>query len=436
MPRKKVLIITYYWPPSGGSGVQRWLKFSKYLRDFGWEPIIFKPEKAEYPELDHSLSRDVPNNIEVINSPIWEPYQLYKKFTGRDKNQKVQAGFINEDKEPGKLEKIAIWLRGNIFIPDARRFWIRPGTKKLNNWLQHNSVDAIVSTGPPHSTHLIAMNASQKNNIPWLADFRDPWTQIDFYDKLMLTKRSDRKHKRLEKRVLQKASQVVTVSPAWAEDLEQIGGRKVNVITNGFDTSDFVDLEDYDYQKFSITHLGSMNQDRNPETLWKALSSICEEQEGFRDNLQIKLIGKTDHSVFKSIEENGLTQNLVNFKYLPHSEAINEAKKSAVLLLALNNTPNVQGIIPGKLFEYLALERPILCTGNIEGDSAKILTKTESGTAVGFEDFKATKDQIEKWYKGFIDKKLQGSGLSKNQFSRRSLTEGISLLLNEMTEEK
>jgi glycosyltransferase involved in cell wall biosynthesis len=430
---KKVLILTYYWPPSGGSGVQRWLKFVKYFRENGWEPIIFKPDRAEYPELDHSLEDDIPEGIEVIESSIWEPYQLYKRFTGRDKKQKVQAGFINEDKEPGKMEKLAIWLRGNIFIPDARRFWIKPGIKKLNEWLKENSIDAMVSTGPPHTAHMIAMKVAEKHNIPWLADFRDPWTQIDFYDKLMLSKKADQKHKRLEKAVLQKANKVVTVSPHCAKGLEEIIGKNIDVITNGYDEDDFKNLPSYDYSKFTITHLGSMNPDRNAKTLWDVLADMSKKNEEFRQSLQIKFIGKTDISVFQYLDKAGLSENVVNLKYLPHDKAIIEGAKSAVLLLALNDTPNVISLAPGKLYEYLALKRPILCTGATNGDAAAILKDANSGKAVGFKDFESTKKQLIQWFDEFKSNSLEVNSSSIEKYSRRSLTIKMSELLSEIS---
>jgi hypothetical protein len=432
---KKVLIITYYWPPSGGSGVQRWLKFVKYFRENGWEPIVFKPDKAEYPELDLSLVEDVPKDIQVVESSIWEPYELYKRFTGRDKKQKVQAGFINEDKAPGKLENLAIWLRGNIFIPDARKFWIKPGVKQLNVWLAEHKVDAIVSTGPPHSAHIIGLKVAQKNGIPWLADFRDPWTQIDFYDKLMLSRRADRKHKKLEKQVLNKADKVVTVSKHCAIGLEEISGRSVEVITNGFDVADFQNVPSFDYNKFVITHLGSMNPDRNPITLWDSLAKLSDESETFRENLVIKLIGKTDISVFTYLEKVGLTPNVENFKYLPHDKAVLEAANSAILLLALNDTPNVLSLAPGKMYEYLALQRPVLCIGATDGDAAEILRDAKSGDAVGFKDATATYELLKNWYERFLAKSLEVNASAIDKYARHSLTKEMSKLLDEISAE-
>lgn len=432
MTKKRVLIITYYWPPSGGAGVQRWLKFVKYLREFGWEPIIFKPIKAEYPELDHSLLKDIPEGVEIVESDIWEPYHLYKAFTGRKKDEKVQAGFLNESKKPGKLEKIAVWLRGNIFIPDARKFWIKPGIKSLNKWLSKNSVDTIVSTGPPHSAHLIALKIKQQHQIPWLADFRDPWTQIDFYDKLMLSKRADRKHKELEKLVLTSADSITTVSKHCALGLNEIIDKKINVITNGFDSSDFQNLALFKYDSFSITHLGSMNPDRNPFVLWKALAELTKENQEFRNELKIRFIGKTDLSVFEALDKNGLSEHIDNYKYLPHDQAINKASESAILLLALNNTPNVMGIAPGKLYEYLALKRPILNVGPTSGDAAAIIDDANAGKTIEFNDLNAAKMNILDLYQDYKEKRLSIEGNSIEKYSRKALTGQISGLLNDI----
>nr|MBA2408145.1 glycosyl transferase family 1 [Chitinophagales bacterium] len=209
---KKVLIITYYWPPSGGAGVQRWLKMSKYLPEYGWEPIIYTPENAAYPIIDHSLEKDVLPGMKILRLPIWEPYDIYKRFVGRKKEEAVYSGFLSENKPKSFTEKISIWIRGNFFIPDARCFWIRPSIQFLTQELKKNPVDAIISTGTPHSMHLIGKGIKENLNIPWLADFRDPWTTIDFYGQLMLTRWADAKHHRLEKDVLKTADKVTTVS--------------------------------------------------------------------------------------------------------------------------------------------------------------------------------------------------------------------------------
>ncbi len=429
---KKVLIISYYWPPSAGAGVQRWLKFSKYLRDFGWEPIIYTPENPEYPETDISLAADIPESVQVVKRRIWEPYQLYKLFSGRKQSEKVQAGFLSENKKPGMAERAATWLRGNLFIPDARRHWIKPSVRYLTSWLKENQIDAMVSTGPPHSMHMIALGLKERLGIPWLADFRDPWTQIDFYHHLMLTRRADARHKHMEAKVLTHADRVVTVSPGCAKGLKEICSRNIEVITNGFDPDDVADIPDFRYEAFSITHLGSMNADRNPTILWQALEKLSKQDRFFRDKLKLRFIGKTDISVFESLTYYGLEQFVENLSYLPHNDAIKEAGKSAVLLLALNNTPNVTGIAPGKMYEYLALKRPILCIGPDHGDAARIIRETESGVTVGFKDMDKLLKTMNMWASQFTNKTLTSSNLLVDRYSRPELTKDMAAVLNSM----
>jgi glycosyltransferase involved in cell wall biosynthesis len=434
---KKVLIITYYWPPSGGAGVMRWLKFVKYLREFGWEPVIYTPENPEAPAFDHSLEKDIPKGIKIIKTKIWEPYTLYKRFVGRKKGDSIKVGFLSEKKNPSLTEKISVWIRGNFFIPDARKFWIKPSVKFLADYLSKHPVDAIISTGPPHSMHLIALGIKKKLAIPWLADFRDPWTQIDFYDKLMLTKQSDKKHYRLELEVLLNADKIVTVSYHWAKDLEDICKKRVEVVTNGFDPDDFSEIEYHKQEKFELVHLGSMNKDRNPVKLWKVLSALCNEDDLFKNALKIILIGQTDYSVFESLIEFNLFNQAEKIDYLPHELAMAAAANAAVLLLPLNNTPNVQGIIPGKLFEYLALQRPILCIGPPEGDSAKIILESKAGMVAGFNDEEGMKSAIKKLYDDFNSGASGNSVPSAeiNQHSRKKLSGDIASLLSEISTE-
>jgi glycosyltransferase involved in cell wall biosynthesis len=353
---KRVLIITYYWPPGGGAGVQRWLKFSKYLPENGWQPVIYTPENPEVPALDPSLEKDIPEVCEVIRTPITEPYSIYKRFTGRGKEEKVNAGFLDEGRKPGLKDKIAVWIRGNFFIPDARKFWIRPSVKFLVKYLKENPVDVIVSTGPPHSMHLIALGLKQKLDIPWIADFRDPWTGIDFYNQLMLTRYADGKHHRLERTVLQKADRVVTVGWESARQLKAIGGRDVDVITNGFDEDDIGipdNGEKKHNDKFVIRHIGAINRDRNHENFWRAVKKLKDDKT-FKQRLVVELVGKSDASVRESVKKYGLSDTVSFISYVPHSETGILLRTADLLYLPINNTPNAKAILTGKIFEYIA----------------------------------------------------------------------------------
>ena len=423
---KRVLIITYYWPPSGGSGVQRWLKMSKYLPENGWQPVIYTAEDAEYPIEDQSLMNDVAPEAEVIRRPIVEPYTFYKKFLGIKKGEKVKAGFINDGaKKTGWKENLSVWLRGNLFIPDARCWWIRPSVRFLKRYLKEHPVDAIISTGPPHSMHLIAKELHKKFNIPWVADFRDPWTDIDFYKDLKLTRRSDRKHHRLERQVLSEATRVVTVGWDCAKGLENHGANNVAVITNGYD---FFDTSNENYQKTSIltmSHIGIIGANRNPEMFWEAISELD-------IPMKIRLIGQIDNSVIESIKRHNIENYVEIIPYIPHNQVIEEQQKSDVLLLFVNNTPNAKGILTGKLFEYIASGRPILSIGLENGDSARILNETQSGVTVDFNDKEKMKSVIRDLVEKYNDNQLiTRHNETFEKYLRRNLTKDFVKLLNE-----
>src|SRR5581483_7322707 len=350
---KKVLIITYYWPPSGGAGVQRWLKFAKYLREFGWEPVIYTPSNPESPINDPTLEKDVPKDLTVLKTEIWEPYLFYKRMIGQKKDEKINAAFLSESRKPKRLEKLAVWVRGNFFIPDARAFWVKPSARYLVEYLGKNKVDAMVSTGPPHSMHLIALELKKKLNIPWVADFRDPWTEIDFYSKLMLTSGADKKHKRLELSVLQTADAVSCVGQNWLDGLESIYRRNVkgpytpemharfHFISNGFDPEDYADSGPIVMdKKFSMAHIGTLDKSRNPELLWKVLAGIVKKNPDFAKDLEIKFVGKVDISVLDDIEKYELASNLNKIPYLSHHDVTKVQKQTHVLMLLVNRTPN------------------------------------------------------------------------------------------------
>ena len=427
---KKVLIITYYWIPSGGAGVQRWVKFAKYLRQYGWEPIIYTPENPEYPSIDHSFEKDIPADITVLKTPIWEPYNVYRNLTGK-KNQAINAGFISENKKQGWKDKLSIWIRGNFLIPDPRRFWIKPSVRFLSDYLKENPVDAVITTGPPHSMHLIGMGL-KKNfpSLPWVADFRDPWTNIDFYKDLNLTWFADKIHHKLEREVLQKADTVLVVSRGMEEEFAPMRPKKLQVITNGYDESDAqvgpLTLDG----KFSISHIGTLNAARNPRIVWKVLSEICAENVAFKNDLQIQLVGKVDFSVLEDIQSYGLQEQLLKIDYLSHSEAIAKQNTSQVLMLLINQSGNAKGILTGKFFEYLAAKRPILAVGPTDGDAAVVLNETGAGVIVDFADEQETMTAILNYYNQYKKGTLSVQSESVERFSRRSLTGELVGLLD------
>jgi glycosyltransferase involved in cell wall biosynthesis len=425
---RKVLIITYYWPPSGGSAVLRWLKFTKYLRGYGWDPVIYTPSNPEPQEIDHSLLQDIPPGLEIITSPIREPYRVYKQLTGRKKEDRLGVALMT-DKKAGVVSRMALWIRSNLFIPDPRRGWVRPSIRKLTAYLRQHAVDVVITTGPPHSMHLIGMGLKAGLGIKWVADFRDPWTNIDFYRDLSLTRMADLCHRKLERKVLEQADHVITVSPGMTRDFIAMGIRNVTTITNGFDevpVSPAVEVA----TKFVLLHLGSMPKSRNPENLWQVLSKIAMEDDGFASQLEIRLIGKVDLAVTGSIMHWGLKPYVVFADYIAHEQTFAMLQNASVLLLCINNTPNAGGILTNKFFEYLSASRPILALGPVDGDASAVLQETRAGRMFEYSDIKGLESHVRQLYVLFRQQRLITDNQDISKFSRRNLTHDLTQLLN------
>jgi len=424
---KKALIITYYWPPAGGSGVQRWLKFVKYFRDFDIEPIVYTVENPNYPIQDKSLLKDIPENIEVLKQPIWEPNNLFS-ILGKKKTE--SAGFLNHN--PSLFGKLLQYIRANYFIPDARKFWVKPSVNYLKKYLKENKVDVVITTGPPHSMHLIGLNLKKQLNIKWIADFRDPWTEIDYFHKLPLTKRALKKHHSLEREVLRNADTVLVIGNTMREKYNKFNSNVVT-ITNGFDgevKGGNVELD----SKFTITHIGLMNSDRNPNMVWEVLSEIMSDYKDFSTDFELKLIGKVDASILNEISKYKLTENVNIINYVAHSKVVEFQSSSQVLLLVVNNVPSAKGIITGKIFEYLMAKRPILAIAPSDGDLAEIISKTDSGFVVGFNEKDQLKKTILDLYFRFKLGKLAIESKNITQFHRKELTKQVSEIINTITE--
>lgn len=429
---KKVLLISYYWPPVAGGGVHRWLKMSKYLPDMGWNLHIYTPEPSEFTIKDASLVKEINNKLTIVKTPIWEPYKIYGKFTGKGKSGKMYSGFIEEKGKESITKKISLFIRGNFFIPDARKFWIKPSIKFLKEYVVENGIDYIISTGPPHSMHLIALGLKKSfPKLKWVADFRDPWSNINFYDKLKTTFWADKKNKKLEQKVLKNADKVVTVSYSWAKDFEKLCGRNdIAVITNGYDPADFVSEDKTDKNKFTLIHIGSMNPDRNPIVLWNALKQLLEREESLKSVLEIKLIGQVDYKIIDSIDKYGLSEYLNKIDLMPHKNAIEELQKSQVLILPINDTPDSFGVLPGKLYEYLATKKPIFCICPQESDAYKIITEAKAGATVGYEDDLEAFEVINQWYNNFKQGITSFDNDNIEKYSRKNLAKKYVELLN------
>ncbi len=411
--------------------MQRWLKFAKYLPENGWMPIIYTPSNPEYPEQDNSLMKNMPKGrIVVIRNPIWEPYKFYKLFTGKRRSEKIQAGFLNESPVRSRFEKFSRWLRGNLFIPDARMFWIKPSISFLIKLLKKNKVDLIVSTGPPHSMHLIALGLKKRINIKWIADFRDPWTGIYYFKDLGLSKYARKRHEKLEKTCLDKADRIITVGNTMKSDFKKMTRTPVEVITNGFDQADYDNISPQKADKFSIMYTGSFLPDQNPPELWEALRDLLREDQLLRQKLELTFVGKTDLSVIGSIEKAGLKPYLQLNKYVPHTEIPRMHQKAALLLLCINRIENASYIITGKVFDYLASGKPILAICPENSDVAEIIRKTASGWIIPFNQKELLMKVLKDTFKKYIENQLAVKPQKIHIYSRKELSHKLSLLFN------
>lgn len=452
--QKKILIISYYWPPAGGPGVQRWLKFVKYLPEFGWEPTVFIPENPSYPIVDETLQKDVPQNLKMIKTKIWEPYQLAEIF-GKD-NKKFKAGQFDVGENQSWKSKLSIFVRGNFFIPDARVFWVKPSVEFLEKYLKANHYDVLVTTGPPHSLHLIGLNLKKKlPDLKWIADFRDPWTEISYYKHLKLTKFADKKHRNLEEQVFRNADITLATSYTDAENFRKKGANAF-CVTNGFDAEVRSPKSEVGSQntenvanknnenlcvsssipgesptKFTLSYIGVLEQLRNPEILWEILNDLVQENKDFAKDFELKFVGRLDDKILQKIENSPLKNNLTNLAYQTHDVALNHMQNSSVLLMTNFPQESSKGIIPGKIFEYLATGKTILSFGPKDADVEKILNETKAGKHFGYNEKENLRQFILESYNNWKSGNLNQNSENIEQFSRKNLTKKLVDLLDQ-----
>lgn len=419
---QKVLIITYYWPPAGGPGVQRWLKFVKYLKDFNIEPVVYIPENPNYPIVDASFLEEIPKGTIIYKKRIFEPYGLAGLFS-RKKTKRISSGIITT-KNQTTLEKVLLWVRGNFFIPDARKYWVKPSISFLKTIIEKENIKTIITTGPPHSVHLIGLGLKKKLNVQWLADFRDPWTSIGYHKKLKLSNTSKAKHKELERLVLTKVDKLIVTSNTTKNEFNALTDKPIQVITNGYDgeCSEGVVLD----EKFTVSHIGSLLEGRNPKNLWKVLAELVKENEAFKQCFCLQLAGVVSSEIIQYIEELGLKPYTQLLGYLSHEEAIAFQHKSQVLLLVEIDAPETVGIIPGKLFEYMAAKRPILGIGPKDWEVIDMVANTNAGHIYDHESVADVKSVLLDWFQKYQEQHLSVSSVGINKYSRRELTKKLA----------
>ncbi len=423
---KKVLIITYYWPPAGGPGVQRWLKFVKYLPDFNIEPLVYCPENATYPITDHSLIDELPEQVTVLKHPIKEPYK-WAKLLSKKSTKSISSGMIPKTKQQSWLEKLLLYIRGNYFIPDARIGWVKPSVAYLLKYIKANGIETIITTGPPHSLHLIGLKLKQELGVKWITDFRDPWTTIGYQSQLKLTSKSIKKHEQLEREVLNTTDQIIVTSNHTKKEFESKTDQPVKTITNGYDHHK-ITITNKD-EKFTLSHIGSLLSDRNPEVLWEVLSELIKDHDDFKMAFQLNFAGAVSEDVLNSVYANGLKAHTKVLGYLSHDKAIELQMRSQLLLLIEIDSEVTKAIIPGKLFEYLVSETPILGIGPKDSDIEAIITSTNTGRYFNYQSKDAIKSQILMYFEAYKNRNLRSHAIGLKPYSRRELTKVLAELL-------
>jgi glycosyltransferase involved in cell wall biosynthesis len=417
---KKVLVITYYWPPSGGAGVQRWVKFIKYFKDQNINPFIISvdPDFASYPLIDNSLKNDIPDNTNVYLTKTNEPYSFYKKINN---NQTPYAGFANEGR-PNFFQKIARFIRGNFFIPDSRKGWNNFAYKKAVEILEKENIDTVITTSPPHSTQLIGLKLKETQNIKWIADLRDPWTDIYYYKSMLHTKWAKQKDLNYEKRVIEKSDKVVVVSDSIKQLLlnksNLVKESKIHIIPNGFDEDDFLVSSKNNNSKFLLSYVGTITKDYPLDSIKKSISNL---------NINLDFTGKADEPTKLLLNEVASFNN-----HVKHKESINLLLASDMLLLVIPKISNNKGILTGKLFEYLGARKPILCIGPTDGDAAKIIEECKAGKTFDYSDENGIYDFIET----YMSNEFIFENKNYLKYSRRNLTKNLSKILTDMADNK
>lgn len=424
--KKKILIITYYWPPAGGPGVQRWLKFVKYLPEFDVEPIVYCPENPNYPIIDESLISEVSDAMTIIKQPISEPYRFANILSKRNAKQ-ISSGVIPKQKKQTFIQKLLLYVRGNFFIPDARKNWVKPSVSFLSNYILKQKIDTIITTGPPHSLHLIGLQLKQKHNIKWLADFRDPWTTIGYHKKLKLSNSSAEKHKMLETEVLQSADQIIVTSANTKKEFTSKTNQPISVITNGYDNHKI--KRPKKDALFTMAHIGSLLSERNPIQLWEALGELINENELFSEEFRLQLIGVVSDDVIKALQQFGLSNHVNTLGYVSHKEAIEAQMSSQLLLLIEIDSEDTKVIIPGKLFEYMVSGTPIIALGPEDSDVETILKSTNTGRYFYYNQKQAIKSQILSYFEAYKSDVLTVNALGLKQYSRKELTKSLADLV-------
>lgn len=429
---KKVLIFTYYWPPAGGVAVQRFLKFSKYLPEYGWQPIIITVKNGSYPFADDSLAEQVHPVTQVYRTNTFEPFELYNLLQGK-KGKSLPTVSVGSQQQQSWFQKFSEYIRANFFIPDARKGWVKYAVTEAEKIISKEKIDAIITTGPPHSTHLIGLQLKKKFDLQWMADFRDPWTNNLMNEFLPRTSNTIKKDLALETDVLNHADAVSVISEGMKDEFIE-RAKRVSVIYNGFDDADFNVAPKASAPYFSLRHVGNLIVSMNVPALWQAISELLQEQANFKEKFRLEIIGGIHPSIQESFKQANIQSNITYIGHVPHNVAIAYMKGASCLLFLISDVAKSELLMSGKIFEYIAAKRSILPIGPIHGNAAQLLNRCKRDEMIAFTDKEKMKQTLlnhfNNWQK--TQTEFEYSGQEHLLYSRQQQCGELAQLLNQL----
>ncbi len=406
--------------------MQRWLKFVKYLPDYGIHPIVYIPENPSYPLLDESLMDEIPENVTILKQPIKEPYK-FAEFLSKKSSQTISSGVIPKKKKQSLIQRLMLYVRGNYFIPDARKAWVNPSVTYLSEYIQKENIKTVITTGPPHSLHLIGLQLKSKLEIQWIADFRDPWTTIGYHKKLKLSENAAKKHEQMERQVLTTADHIIVTSENTKKEFESKSKQPITVITNGYDYQQLPKVtKDL---KFSLAHIGSLLSERNPKVLWKVIGELIDKYEDFKQEFVLRLIGVVSADVLNEIQQYIPKKNIELIGYVNHKKALKSQRHAQLLLLIEIDSEDTKAIIPGKLFEYMVAETPIISVGPHDSDVERIIKSTNTGRYFYYDAEDELREHLLSRFKDFKNSAVTSFPIGLQQYSRKALTKKLAELI-------
>ena len=427
---KKVLIISYYRPPAGGPGVQRVLKFAKYLPRFGWQPIVLTVEGGEYPAFDLSMEKEIPQSCKVYRVRAFEPGRLYRQFVGLKKGDKIPVAVLTE-KKPGWKKRFANWVRLNLFLPDAKILWKYRAVQEGKRIIAREKPNVLFSSSPPPTVHLIAKALARHAGLKWVADFRDPWTNIYHYSELNKSQLAKKMDQHLEYSVLKNATKITFVNQGFFNYSEQ---SNMHLLPNGFDPEDVDDHSENDSNdKFTIRYVGSLKPRQYVDSFFTVLKNLSLEKKFFR-TIRLEFIGNVYPEVRQAIADKNISLEINFLGYLEHDKALKYVMHADLLLLVIGPSAIADKLFSGKIFEYIMARKPILAYGPIHGAASVLLSSTHTGKMYDYKDYEGPENYIVEHYNRWQSKDAYSDYDQKEiaKYDRKILTQKLVQIFEEI----